>query len=449
MQDHLEYKDDNLRKKFSLPYIKVGTKFWISHFIAAMWMIFSIKISMPWLHDFSNVVSLPVAIFIIAGVAYIPGYINTFILVSLLLDKQPKFKITDPKDFITIVIACHNEESSIRETISYVAKQDYEGKIKVIVVDNCSSDRTSDMARQAGKDYNLDLDVIYEGNPGKFNALNKALEYVETDYLITLDADTLLHREAVKYLVARMNSAPKEVCAVAGAVLVRNSRTNFIAKLQEWDYFIGIASIKRMQGLYQGTLVAQGAYSLYKTDELRAIGGWPDAIGEDIVITWNFLRKNLKVYFEPMSIAFTDVPETLKHLARQRSRWARGMIEALNIVKPWHHPISYVRYLTSINLIMPYLDIVYTLCWMPGLILALFGKFWIVGPMTLLVIPLAIMQNMVLLKYQKEIFQKFNLKIRKNIVGYIVYMLFYQMIMSPISVIGYAQELLGLDRVWK
>ncbi|WIV12388.1 glycosyltransferase [Proteiniborus sp. MB09-C3] len=409
--------------EFNLPYIKVEIKYLISHFIAA--------------------------IFIIAGIAYVPGYINAFILVSLLLDKQPKFKVKYPKAPITIVIACHNEESRIRETLSYVAKQDYAGNIKIIVVDNCSSDKTADMARQAGEDYHLDLDVIFEGNPGKFNALNKALNYVKTEYLITLDADTLLHREALRYLVSRMNSAPKEVCAVAGAVLVRNSRTNFVTKLQEWDYFIGISSIKRMQGLYQGTLVAQGAYSLYKTDELRAIGGWPNAIGEDIVITWDFLRKNLRVYFEPMSIAFTDVPENLKHLARQRSRWARGMIEALNMVKPWQHPIRYVRYLTGINLVMPYLDIVYTFCWMPGLVLALLGKFWIVGPMTLLVIPLAIMQNMVLLKYQKEIFQRLGLKIRENYLGYIAYILFYQMIMSPISVIGYIQELMGLDRVWK
>ncbi len=435
--------------KFELPYIRVEVKYWISHFVAAIWMFFSINLSKPWVMDFSNVVSLPVSIFIIAGIAYIPGYINAFILVSLLLDKQPKFKIKNPNDPITIVIACHNEEKRVRETISYVAAQDYKGSIKIIVVDNCSSDRTADIARQAGKDYNLDLDVIYEENPGKFNALNKALKYIETEYLITLDADTLLHREAVKYLVSRMYSSPKEVCAVAGTVLVRNSRTSFIAKLQEWDYFIGISSIKRMQGLYQGTLVAQGAYSLYKTEELKAIDGWPNAIGEDIVVTWNFLRKNLKVYFEPMSIAFTDVPESLKHLARQRSRWARGMIEALHMVKPWQHPIRYVRYLTSINLIMPYLDVVYTFCWMPGLILALIGKFWIVGPMTLLVIPLALMQNLVLLKYQKQVFQKFGLRIRENYLGYIAYILLYQMIMSPISVIGYVQELLGLNRVWK
>jgi poly-beta-1,6-N-acetyl-D-glucosamine synthase len=77
-------------------------------------------------------------------------------------------------------------------------------------------------------------------------------------------------------------SAPSDVQAVAGSVLVRNS---LWTRMQEWDYFLGIASVKRMQGLYQGTLVAQGAFSLYRTEAVLAAGGWPDAIGEDIVLT--------------------------------------------------------------------------------------------------------------------------------------------------------------------
>ena len=141
-------------------------------------------------------------------------------------------------------------------------------------------------------------------------------------------------------------------------VLVKNSRENFIARIQEWDYFLGIASIKRLQGLYQGTLVAQGAFSLYKTSVIKEVGGWLDAIGEDIVLTWSFLKNNSMVYFEPLAVAFTEVPASMKHLFRQRSRWARGMIEALNLVKPWKQPIGYVRYMTSINLIMPYLDFI-------------------------------------------------------------------------------------------
>ena len=90
------------------------------------------------------------------------------------------------------------------------------------------------------------------------------------------------------------------------------------------------------------------------------------------------------------------MPSNLKLLARQRNSWARGMIEGLKLHKPWKQPEKYVRYLTSINLIMPYLDIMYTFCWIPGLVLAFFGKFWIAGPMTLLVLPLAILQNFIL-----------------------------------------------------
>ena len=87
-----------------------------------------------------------------------------------------------------------------------------------------------------------------------------------------------------------MESAPADTAAVAGTVLVRNSRVNILTRVQEWDYYLGIAAVKRMQGLYQATLVAQGAFSLYLTEEVRRVGGWPDAIGEDIVLTWRLME---------------------------------------------------------------------------------------------------------------------------------------------------------------
>ncbi len=445
-QTKIKNKTNLFHKKV---YIKVPYKFLLSHIIAFSWMIFSIYVSLPWVNDLGMIVTKPVAILIIAGIGYIPGYINAFIVTSLLMDRQPRFLETSPNDEVTIIIACKNEERNIANTLRYIANQDYDGTINVIVVDNGSTDNTFYSAKAAGEELSLNIQVLYEKKPGKYNALNSALDYITTEYTVTLDADTLLHKSAIRYIVSRIKSAPKEVCAVAGTVLVRNSRENFIAKLQEWDYFLGIASIKRMQGLYQGTLVAQGAYSLYKTEALRLMEGWPDAIGEDIVLTWNFLKHDLKVYFEPLAVAFTDVPITLKHLSRQRSRWARGMLEALKIVKPWQHPIFYVRYLTGINLVMPYLDFVYTFCWMPGLILAMFGGFWVVGPFTLFVMPLALFQNFILYRYQRHIFKRLGLRVRRNILGFVVYVLMYQMIMSPMSIIGYSQEILNLRRKWK
>ena len=222
-------------------------------------------------------------------------------------------------------------------------------------------------------------------------------------------------------------------------------------KVQEWDYFLSIASIKRMQGLYQGTLVAQGAFSLYKTEVVSNLGGWSDAIGEDIVLTWKMLAENRKVYFEPMAIAFTDVPTKLSHFAKQRSRWARGMIEGLREVKPWEQPSIFCKFSTGIDLIIPYMDFSYTFFWIPGLFLALFlGNFTIVGPMMLLVFPLTLISFSILYYYQyKIIFKNLNLKVRRNILGFLLFILFYQMIMSPVSLYGYMQEIFGAKRVWK
>lgn len=431
-------------------YIPVIMKFALSHLFALLWTGLSIFVSIPWVNELSEIVTLPIALLIITGIAYIPGYMNAFLVVSLIFDRQPSFKNACPTKDITILIAARNEAENIENTLSYIAKQDYTGHIKVFVIDNGSSDETSFVALRAGRKLELNITVIREENPGKFNALNTGLKSVNTDLVITLDADTLLlHSSAVRYLVARIESAPKEVCAVAGSVLVRNTRENIITRIQEWDYFLSIASIKRLQGLYQGTLVAQGAYSVYKTECVREIGGWPDAIGEDIVLTWNLLKHNWKTYFEPLAVAFTSVPNTIRVFARQRSRWACGMIEALKITKPWQQPQIYAKYLTGINLIMPYLDLAYTFFWLPGLVLACFGIFWIVGPATLLVFPLTLISYSVLYTYQKRVFRDLKLKVRKNLSVFFLFLLCYQMIMSPVSVWGYAQEVFRLQRVWK
>lgn len=386
-------------KLFKDHYISINNKFILSAVFSLIWLFISVYFSLPWVHDLGLLTTPILAVIIIAGIGYVPGLINAFIIMSLLLDRQPKFKTIDPKLPITIIIACFNEEKTIANTLTYIKNQNYNGYIKVIVVDNASTDKTSENAKEAGEILGLNLQVLYAEDPGKFNALNEALKIVETKYLITLDADTLLHKLALKHIVSRVVTAPQDICAVAGSVLVRNSRQNLLAKLQEWEYFLGIASIKRMQGMYQGTLVAQGAFSLYTTELLNKIGGWPDAIGEDIVLTWKMLRENKRVYFEPMAVAFTEVPSKFIHFYRQKSRWARGMIEGLKAVKPWEQPIKYIRILTGINLLMPYLDIVYTFAWIPGLVLAFFGFFWIIGPMTLLVLPLALLQNYILYVY--------------------------------------------------
>jgi biofilm PGA synthesis N-glycosyltransferase PgaC len=81
-------------------------------------------------------------------------------------------------------------------------------------------------------------------------------------------------------------------------------------------------------------------------------------------------------------------------------------------------------------------------------LLALFGHFYIVGPLTLLVLPLALLIVLIMYKKQKTVFSELGLTVRQNLVGFLVYMLVYQVLMSPICVIGYGQELIGMTKKW-
>lgn len=79
---------------------------------------------------------------------------------------------------------------------------------------------------RAKKELGINVKCIDEMKVGKFNALNRGLKETKTKYVLTLDADTLLHPQEVRRIVSRMNSSPKEIAAVAGCALVRNSRDN-------------------------------------------------------------------------------------------------------------------------------------------------------------------------------------------------------------------------------
>ena len=107
-----------LKSKKKGLYIPIKSKFWISHCIAFLWMCFSIYLSLPSLMDLAQIISFPLALLIIGGISYIPGYMNAFLVISLILDHQPAFNNTFPDEEITILIAAHNEEDNIF-TLSY------------------------------------------------------------------------------------------------------------------------------------------------------------------------------------------------------------------------------------------------------------------------------------------------------------------------------------------
>jgi biofilm PGA synthesis N-glycosyltransferase PgaC len=429
-------------------YVQLHLKLALVVGIALAWAGLSLWLAIPWIVELGHSITLPLAIAVIAGIAIIPGYLNANLIASLLIDRPPPLRLNLDFPPTTVVIACFNEEETIEETLDYVAKQDYPGDLRILVADDGSTDRTAELANQrAATDERIAVLTLPHG--GKARVLTGALKRVETPLVVTVDADTLLMPASIQRLVARLLLSPPDTVAVAGAVFVHNSRHNFITRAQEWDYFLGIASVKRQQGLFQGTMVAQGAFSVYRTAALNEVGGWPDRIGEDIVLTWAMMREGGRVGYERTAIAFTGAPENAKAFARQRRRWARGMIEGLR-----EHGGALLKggrtnaHAVLVNFVFPFIDVVYSIAFPIGIVLALFGNFAIVGPMTLAVLPLNFLLSGIMFRLSRQSFDEVGLSVRKNRLGFLGYLLTYQLFMSPVSVAGYAQELFGASRRW-
>ncbi len=442
-------------KDDTLIYVAPKFKMAISAIFVFAWLTVSIYISRPWIADLGAHVPVFVAWFIVTGLALIPGMANALIISGLVLDKRPIFSIHPRSKFppVSMLVAAYNEEHDIAATLHSVMAQNYPGMLEVIVVDDGSTDKTARVVSQViSENKNPNIEFLLHSLPqnrGKAQALNAGLELASHAYIVTLDADSYLHRNSLRNLVNYMLSSTPDTGAVAGSVLVRNSRSNWLTKLQEWDYFHGISVVKRIQSLYQGTLVAQGAYSMFKKSVLQVCGGWKDTMGEDIVLTWGLHSKGYKVRYAENAIVFTNVPETYKKFFRQRKRWARGLIEAFV-----QHPDVIVRPRLNLpfiwyNLTFPYLDFVYLFVFVPGVMAAVvFHNYLVVGLVTLLLLPLMILINGTMYYKQRKVFKRVGLEIRQNLWGFLIYMLGYQLFMTPACIAGYAAEILRLKKNW-
>ena len=436
------------RQRRVAKYVSVKEKFIISFLFAAIWAALSIYLARYWLHELSTHIGVVLATTAILGIAIIPGFMNAFLLTSLIMDRRPEGKRLEKYPSFTILIAAYNEAAIIAKTLKSIDLQAYPALFEVIVIDDGSRDATAAIVVEEGARYPWLKFIRMSKNGGKANALNQGLAAASHPLIVTLDADSYLYADSLQSIVERYEGDPPHTRVVAGTVLVQNSRESWITKAQEWDYFHGISAIKRVQSLFQGTLVAQGAFSLYDKQTLIEVGGWPDCVGEDIVLTWAILKRGYRVGHCEDACIFTNVPATLKQFSRQRQRWSRGMIEAFK-----KHPgILLTPRLSTFfiywNLLFPLLDFVFTLFFIPGLVLALFGYYWIVGSMTLALLPIAMAMNYIMFFFGKKMFDKRKLRVRTNIDGFFIYTLGYSLIMQPVCLWGYLSELLNLKKNW-
>lgn len=420
---------------------------------ATAWTGFSIWVSQAWLHDLSAVTGPVFALIAIIFIAYVPGFMNAFLFATLALDRRPVRVRPAAYPPVSILIAAYNEAAAIGDTLKSLAAQDYQGRFEILVLNDGSTDGTAEAVRAAIAELRFPARATiqlldFSSNAGKATVLNRGLSVARHELIVTVDGDSWVHPNGLTHIVERLLSDPPETQAVAGAVMVRNGRTNFLTRSQEWDYFHGIAAVKRMQSMFHGTLVAQGAFSIYRRAALEALGGWPARVGEDIVVSWGILKGEGRIGYAEDAICFTNVPTQLGSFAQQRRRWSRGLIEAFKA----HGGLLFRPHLRTVfiwwNLCFPPMDLVFTFVFIPGLVLAAFGQFYVAGPLTLAVLPLAALWNLFIFRIQRRTFKLERLRIRRNIGGFLFYAFAYNLLVQPISVLGYASELAGLRKTW-
>ena len=179
------------------------------------------------------------------------------------------------------------------------------------------------------------------------------------------------------------------------------------------------------------------------------MGGWPDAIGEDIVLTWSMLGSRGLVQYEPVALGFTVVPERLGRLLSQRSRWARGLLEGLRSHPPPKQPRILAKFVAGIDYLVPFLDIGLIFFWVPGVILFLFGYPLIFGWWSMLLLPITLLIFGFLRRWQeRHVFRRLGVEVGKDARGFAGYLLVYQVLTSAASLRGYAQYLGGGARRW-
>ncbi len=409
----------------------------------------SYYIALDWIVDIQRELGQFVWV-ILFGMVFIPCFATIFVTTTLLFKQQRRKSEYNSYPPISILVACYNEQDNIIDTIQSILAQNYKGEFEIIIADDGSTDNSVfniNKMLSASSDWLESVELIENRiNRGKSAVLNDALKLAKYGIIVTIDSDTILHKEALHNLIDKFMS--NDYAAVAGTIRVNNYRKNIVTRLQYWDYMLGIASIKQAQGIYDNTLVAQGAFSCYKKEYLEKLK-WSNTMGEDIVLSWDMLKLGLKIGHANDAIVFTNVPENYRNFFKQRKRWSIGLIEAFKrngklLITP-SKGLPFIWY----NLLFPYIDISYMLFFFPSVILAVFFHYYLLaGMLTLLLLPLGLALNLIIVIIQNRINKRVDLGFNNDWVGFFLFIVFYQLIQTPATIAGYLSELFSLKKSW-
>jgi len=243
--------------------------------------------------------------------------------VALKTEKQ-----TDNRHFntalkVSIIVPAFNEDVVIERSILSLMHQTYTN-MEIIVVDDGSNDKTYRYAKryEGGR-----VKVVTKPNGGKSRAINFGIQHATGDLIMVVDADSRLNDDAVGLMVQYFDDPI--IAAVAGSVYVVN-QDHIITRLQALEYIEGLNMVRNGQSLLKMVNIIPGPIGMFRLDALIKVGLYDhDTYAEDCDLTLKLLAEGYAIDFESDAVAYTEAPEQLLDLIKQRYRWTRGILQAI------------------------------------------------------------------------------------------------------------------------
>ena len=318
-------------------------------------------------------------------VLYLVGY-STFLFLSVTVGSSYLYRRRREAHYesqigrdcyvpVTVIVPAHNESVTVVDSVRSLLNLDYT-LYEVVVVDDGSTDGTAETLVEAFDLHRIErpirlqlpcqaqeavwvseggripLTLVRKANGGKADALNMGINAAHYPYFICIDADSVLQRDSLREIVEPLLENDR-VVAVGGLVRPANGITlrdgtvanytlprKIIPAMQVLEYDRSFLSARILLDQFNGNLIISGAFGLFRKDLVIAAGGYdPDTVGEDMELVTRlhvFCRTNnidYRIKYAPDAICWSQAPETLRDLCRQRKRWHTGLFECMT--KHW------------------------------------------------------------------------------------------------------------------
>jgi cellulose synthase/poly-beta-1,6-N-acetylglucosamine synthase-like glycosyltransferase len=281
-------------------------------------------------------------------------------------DKDPTYEPT-----VTVVIPLFNEGEQIFHTIQSLLEQDYPAdKLKVIVVDDCSTDDSFTWAKKAEAAQPTRVQAIRNPqNMGKRRGINNAVRHADTEIIVSVDSDVIVDKRAVRELVCRFTRP--EIKAVGGRVNVLNANQNWLTRMQTIKYWFGYEYLKNIEKTFGSVLCLSGCLTAYRREVLielepilenRNILGVEIKYGEDRFLTRQIVKKGYATINTLDAVCWTVAPDTLPKYFNQQLRWRRSnIVDSLGALSHvWKlHPVVGIHYLSLFAMLLSYPMVVF------------------------------------------------------------------------------------------